>query len=614
MNAVAALLVAVCVSALSAVLLAFSFQGLNPAIAWIALGAGAVAGTLRLRDYLYKRKQPLTSGSGLWGWLTLLVFCLFSLRAFCWLVFQNGDRIEVLSPNNLGDLPLHLTYINNLANGVPFWPENPIFAGTALHYPLGVDLLNSLLTLAGLDVWRGLVWVGLAGCLLTAVALYRWGGTFALAGFLFNGGLAGFQFFTVWHFEDFQSELAWKSIPLAMFVTQRGLLYAVPAGLVLLWSWRARFFQNTDDDAEVALPFWVEVLLYSTMPLFHLHTFIFLSLLLGSWLCIGPERKRVISLIACSFVPATALIFWITGGFQSRSVIHLQPGWMQGNGNFFRFWLENFGVLPLLVIALCLHLVRRWREHRRALAFVLPSAAIFILTSFVMFAPWAWDNTKIMIWPYFVVLPFLWDQFLAKCNVWLRCGCCFALYFSGIVSLLGGIDGSHTGCEIASRSELDGIATAVRQTPTTAIFAAFPTYNHPLLLLGRKVVAGYPGHLMSHGIGYKNQIDQLESVLNGGGGWLRTARALHVRYIFWGNREKKAYPESLQSWKKCAAKIAEGAWGEIYDLHDCRAPQTGLQKSWPQYLSGTIADAMCNILMFSYLQPQHLLVIPRWGF
>ena len=43
------------------------------------------------------------------------IFALVSLRAFLWLVFVEGDTIKVLSPNNLGDLALHLTYIRYLA-------------------------------------------------------------------------------------------------------------------------------------------------------------------------------------------------------------------------------------------------------------------------------------------------------------------------------------------------------------------------------------------------------------------------------------------------------------------------------------------------------------------
>src|ERR1700677_2075318 len=188
MNAIAALLSAVCVSVLAGVALAFPCGGLNPLIAALSLGAGAGAGILQYGAYL-RGRQPGTPAckAGAWDRVMIVIYTLFSLRVFCWLVYWGGGQIKFLSINNFGDLALHLTYINNLASGVPFWPENPIFEGMKLHYPLGVDILNSLLKLAGMDVYRGLVWVGLAGALVTGVALYKWGRGFALAGFLFNG-------------------------------------------------------------------------------------------------------------------------------------------------------------------------------------------------------------------------------------------------------------------------------------------------------------------------------------------------------------------------------------------------------------------------------------------
>jgi len=78
--------------------------------------------------------------------------------------------------------------------------------------------------------------VGLIGCGVTCYALLRWGGWFAVMGFLCNGGLAGWKYFHHWGFriEDYQQAVDWKSIPLSMFVTQRGLLYAIPAGVLLL--------------------------------------------------------------------------------------------------------------------------------------------------------------------------------------------------------------------------------------------------------------------------------------------------------------------------------------------------------------------------------------------
>src|SRR5205085_9917021 len=88
--------------------------------------------------------------------------------------------------------------------------------------------------------------IGLLASLATFYAFYRWGGLFAVAGFLFNGGVVGFEFLNNFEFKDYQGQntIAWKSIPLSMFVTQRGLLYAIPAGLLLLWNWRQKFYRS----------------------------------------------------------------------------------------------------------------------------------------------------------------------------------------------------------------------------------------------------------------------------------------------------------------------------------------------------------------------------------
>jgi len=71
---------------------------------------------------------------------------------------------------------------------------------------------------------------------------------------------------------------------------------------------------------------------------------------------------------------------------------------------------------------------------------------------------------------------------------------------------------------------------------------------------------------LSHGINYKDQLSELDSLLNGEGDWQETAAKLHARYLFWGDREKKEYPQSSQLWKNSCLRIAQGSWGEIYDL------------------------------------------------
>jgi hypothetical protein len=537
--------------------------GLSPGIAWCALAGGAAAGGLAAWTCPRASRRPFT----IWDVLAGVLFGLFSLRAFCWLVFADGNEIKVLSPNNLGDLSLHLTFINYFAHGAPFWPANPIFPQQSLRYHFGTDLFNSLLVCCGADVFRSLIQAGLAGCALTWITLRRWGGAFAVAGFLCAGGVAGFQFLAGGVLDDYQSDLAWKSLPLALFICQRPFLYALPAGLALLTSWRNRAIPGENGDAW-RMPLWLEVLLLGTMPLFHMHTFLALAFLAGGFVITGPAslRRHALAVLGGSFIPATLLVLKLTDGFHANSGLHLQPGWMQGKENPFVFWFVNFGFAPVLVAALCAVLCVRWKSQRVATAFVLPALLLFGITLLVSFSTWEWDNTKLMIWSWLIVLPFLWKLVLARLPAWGRPLLCAALFFSGFVCLLGGLDARHTGYELARRTELDGLASALKGFPATATFAAVPTYNHPLLLLGHRVVMGYDGHLFSAGIDYAATEADLTQLMMGAPGWRDAARKLHADYLYWGPREQEKYAGSAQPWRETSLRAASGGWGTIYEI------------------------------------------------
>ena len=118
---------------------------------------------------------------------------------------------------------------------------------------------------------------------------------------------------------------------------------------------------------------------------------------------------------------------------------------------------------------------------------------------------------------------------------------CLLLFGSGFVSLLGGLSVGHPGFGLIERARLDRIGTALRPLPMDARFATYPTFNHPVLLQGRKVVAGYPGHLWTEGFDYGKTNDQLTALMNGAANWRDAAKALGVRYIFWGQDEKTNY-------------------------------------------------------------------------
>ena len=528
-----------------------------------------------------------------WAWVVGAVFALFALRSFCWLLWVDGANLKIQSPNNLGDLGLHLTYINYFANGVALWPDNPIYLFSTLRYPAGIDLFNALLLLVHVDLIRGLIWIGLLASLATFYGFYRWGGPFGVAGFLFNGGFAGYQFFKTLNFADYQGDgIAWKSIPLTMFVTQRGLLYAIPAGLLLLLHWRRKYFPAQPNESSVPsrrglVPWWVEWSLYATMPLFHVHTFLALSAVLGCWLVIGTGemRKQIALLLAAAFLPATSIVWLITDHLRAKSILAWAPGWLQSDPSFSHsvlgFWVVNFGLtLPAALALVGVIAWRMWKERQRkgalemttAFAFVAPAAALFLFALFVKTAPWGWDNTKLIIWSYFIILPFLWRELIAAWPWPVRYGICFLLFASGFVCLIGGLNVGSPGFDIANRLELNNVAVAVRRLPIAERFAAFPIYNHPLLLNGRKVVLGYPGHLWTQGFDYAPVEQQLKALMFGAPDWRERARALKTRYLFWGEEEKRAYASSAQPWRGKAAIVASGTWGTIYDLEKAAPP------------------------------------------
>ncbi|MEO6787781.1 MAG: hypothetical protein ABI318_16775, partial [Chthoniobacteraceae bacterium] len=119
MNFLAAALYAVASAVLIAIALGFQNGALTPAGALIALGGGFLIGVL---GWWLGRREPKLPRVGGWAIAALVLFTIFSLRAFLWLVFREGDELRILSPNNQGDLPLHITFIRYFANGAPLWP------------------------------------------------------------------------------------------------------------------------------------------------------------------------------------------------------------------------------------------------------------------------------------------------------------------------------------------------------------------------------------------------------------------------------------------------------------------------------------------------------------
>ena len=113
----------------------------------------------------------------------------------------------------------------------------------------------------------------------------------------------------------------------------------------------------------------------------------------------------------------------------------------------------------------------------------------------------------------------------------LRIALCVGLFFTGALSLTGGLDGRH-GYTLAKRSELAAAQIALADMPPGSLIAVEPEFNHPVILLGYPVVCGYEGHLWSHGLPYRERLAALRRVLQKQPGWLETAAHLKAKAIY----------------------------------------------------------------------------------
>jgi hypothetical protein len=236
-----------------------------------------------------------------------------------------------------------------------------------------------------------------------------------------------------------------------------------------------------------------------------------------------------------------------------------------GDENPLIFLARNFGVwLPLSVAALVL--AARARRHADLLVLV-PSLGLFGALFLVRLAPWAWDNTKVMLWCYLGVLPSLEGLVVGRLRPALRVAVVFLLFASGLASVLWSCFGRLPRLELLDRVEYAAVCHALAGVGAKRVATA-QTFNHPVALCGQPIVAGYAGHLWSHGLDSAATEARLKRLLQGEPGWREEARVLGASHVFWGAREAAAFPGSARPWEAVGGGPVEvGSWGALYKLN-----------------------------------------------
>lgn len=560
--------------------LAYIFGGLTTWIAIVSLLIGAAMASSRetqLRavfpDLGLRR---LSSGAvGVLEMVLAVVVLYVSFRHFAWLFFKLDAKWMTLHPNNFGDLPLHINYIRELASGTSFPPVNPSFVYEPLRYPFGPDLYSALWELVGVPLSSQLFLIGFASAVVSLTVLRWFGGWWAVGAFFFSGGLAGWGWLggepLAW---DLTQSVDWKNLFLSVFITQRGVLFALPAALILIEATRRWMAEEIRPRRSVLTTLG---LLWGVLPLFHAHAFVIASLMMAGFALVhgglaGLKKFLTSRMAAVAYLPAIYFVLRSTDTLSKVGVVHLDPWWTTTFDEAPLFLLKNFGPWLLLPVALAAVL---WfgdftREKRRALFLEFAiHAGLFVLFFNVMLATWSWDNIKLLIFPYLGFARLAWVVLDPVLPDLAKYAVASVLFFSGFVAIDRSLaPPSLRGLPVYEVADLGAMEGALTEVPRDAVFAAAPTHNHALTYFGRVRAVGYEGHLWSHGIDYKAALEKFNAFMRGqwnGQDPATVARALHVTHIVWGPAETVFY-QTQPTWPVTFRNVSRVPGLAIYEV------------------------------------------------
>ncbi|HEY6329730.1 MAG TPA: hypothetical protein VI756_10365, partial [Blastocatellia bacterium] len=176
------------------------------------------------------------------------------------------------------------------------------------------------------------------------------------------------------------------------------------------------------------------------------------------------------------------------------------------------------------------------------LLYYVPFAVCFVAPNLFKFAPWIWDNIKILIYWYIASCPLvallllrLWRR-----NTLLKAGT--VVVFMSMV-LAGSLDIFRVVSGYSEFLELDqaqlGIGRLIeKDTPTNALILHAPVHNNPIVITGRRSLLGYPGHVWSHGIALGHREDDIKQIYAGGPAANSLIAQYGIDYVLIGREER----------------------------------------------------------------------------
>lgn len=528
---------------------------------------------------------------------TIITFTLFGF--IFWHLAKNMLQIKpdgwyVGHINLYGDLLIHLAFINKFLESNKILVSSPIFALDKPNYPIFADFITAQIakiTSVDFALFSSTFIAGILVIFVARLFIIRFIKNEAvvfltLCLFLLNGGFGFYYFFQDFltsqtPFSNFILNLPrqytdlkdygywWINNFLAYFLPQRGFLFAFPITLIILLV----LYVGTSKHRRKY--FFLAAILAGILPLVQAHS-LFLIFLLSIFFApatifFSRNKKEVFlnwlifSLITISL--ALPIFHAISSAQNPFKFIRFDPGWTSEE-NIIWFWLKNLG---LFAPALTMALIWLFKKNRFLFILYIPFLMIFFLSNIFVFQPWNFDNSKILIYWYFVsaivVAYFVHDQFFTEVVIKKLAGTILILLmtFSGSLDILRTFT-PVTNYQIFSRQDLEVAQSVKNLTPRESIFLTASNHTHPIpALTGRSTLLGFHGWVWSHGLDYAKRAGDIQKIYLGG----QTAEELiayyQINFITIGPQERADFAINENYFNKYPKIILSNNW-QIYDV------------------------------------------------
>ena len=382
------------------------------------------------------------------------------------------------------------------------------------------------------------------------------------------------------------TSIQWYTPLLAWWLPQRTFVYGFAVGTAVL----LLAVVGMRAPPRSRSPFVAAGLLAGTLPLIHIHTLIALAIVLGIW-ALMRRRTEWLWLAGATALVAVPRLAQVAGsgtgvsdpqcpaqgtrfpyfevGWMSQPSTPAQvcdrPGWSElsvsgaftaigravrlpFNGDFWTFWLDNNGVVLIVVLVLAVAALAAWIAGREnalpgvaaaasavtrvvpgeLLRLCLPFLAVFAIANVVVFQTWDWDNTKLLAWWYLggSLLCGAWMATMWRRGGWravVAGGALLSLVLSAGLSLTRILQQEHSAnggggpYEWASATDVALAGAVEARTDGGSVFlipASDPT-DPVLTLAGRTALLGYEGWLYSYGVDTKMRPADRDTVYRG---------------------------------------------------------------------------------------------------